>query len=227
MLCDAAAAAFRLVDQVAEGVVRLVNSMGEHRIACRRGCNACCTPFVRVTHAEATAIAAWLLAPEQSERLERFREQVAERHAAVGAEVATLEELVTRHDILPPPEPESRPYVEATRTYGRRKLMCPFNAGDGSCEIYPFRPVVCRVCYVADTSEYCFPDANREASVVRHAKLTEIVHLALRVLREASAAAGHDTVSALPGGVERALSALEGVPRQTLPDFVRPCVGTP
>jgi Fe-S-cluster containining protein len=212
-LCDAATAAFRLVDQVAEGVVRLLNSTGEHRIACRRGCNACCTPFVRATHAEATAIAAWLLAPERTEWLRRFREQVALWHAAVGPEVTRLEKLIRRRDSLPPPEPELPPYAEAARTYHRRKLMCPFNAGDGSCEIYPFRPVACRALYVADTSEYCSPDANREVSVVRHAKLTEIVCLARRVLRGASAAAGHDTVSALPAGVERALAVLEGAPR--------------
>lgn len=209
-LCDAAEAAFRLVDQVAEGVVRLVNSTGEHRIACQRGCSTCCTVFVRVTHAEATAIAAWLLAPGRAERLKRFREQVALWRAAVGPEVARLGELVTKHDSLPPPEPELRPYVEAAQAYHQRKLMCPFNAVDGSCEIYPIRPVVCRAFYVADTSEYCSLDANREVSVVRHAKLTEIVLLARRVLRGASAAAGHDAVSALPAGVERALAVLEG-----------------
>jgi len=169
--------------------------------------------FVRVTHAEATAIAAWLLAPEQAERLERFREQVAGWNAAVGPEVARLEDLVTKHDSPLPPEPELPLYVEAAQAYHQRKLMCPFNAEDGSCEIYPIRPLVCRALYVADTSECCSLDANRGVSVVRHAKLTEIVLLARRVLRGASAAARHDTLSALPAGVERALAVLEGAPR--------------
>lgn len=100
-LCDAAEAAFRLVDQVAEGVVRLVNSTGEHRSACRRGCNSCCTVFVRVTRAEAISIALWLLAHERAERLERFRKQVALWRAAAGPEVARLEELVTNKSRQP------------------------------------------------------------------------------------------------------------------------------
>lgn len=169
--------------------------------------------FVRVTHAEATSVAAWLLAPERVERLKRFREQVARWRAAVGPGVAQLEELVTKHDSLPPPEPELRPCVEAYRTCSRRKLMCPFNADDGSWEIYPSRPVACRAFHVADTSEYCSADANREASVLHQARLIEIVRLARGVLKGLSAAAGHDTESALPAGLERGLSVMEGALR--------------
>ena len=212
-LCEAAAAAFRLVDQVAEAVVQLANSSGEHHIACHRGCRTCCTVIVTVTHAEASAIAASLLAPSRGERLRRFREQMALWHAAVGPEVALLERLATEYESLPPAEPDSRLLAEAARTYRQRKLMCPFNATDGSCEIYPVRPVGCRAFYVADTSEYCSLEATQEVAVVRHAKLTEITALARRVLRGASAASGNDTVLALPAGVERALSAMEGVPR--------------
>ena len=51
------------VDRVAEEVVQLIHSSGEHRIACRRGCNTCCMVFVRVTFAEAAAIAQWLADP--------------------------------------------------------------------------------------------------------------------------------------------------------------------
>ena len=55
-----AMAVYGVVDRVAKEVVQLVNGSGEHRIACRRGCNTCCTVFVRVTFAEAAAIAQWL-----------------------------------------------------------------------------------------------------------------------------------------------------------------------
>lgn len=208
-----AATAVGLVDQVAEGVVQLVNSSGEHWIACQRGCNICCTVFVRVTHAEAAAVAAWLLAPSRADRLQRFREQMALWHAALGPEVGQLERLATKYDGLPTSELDSRLLAEAARAYHQRRLMCPFNAGDGSCEIYAIRPVVCRAFYVADTCENCSLDATREAAVVRHAKLTEIALLARRLLREASAVVGHDTVSALPAGVERALAVLEIVPQ--------------
>jgi hypothetical protein len=209
VLFEKTATAFGLVDRVAEAVVQLVNSSGRHRIACHRGCGTCCVVFVKATHAEAAVIAAWLLAPERAARLQRFREQMTLWHAGMGPEAALLEELATKHDTLPPPEPEGQVFREACRSYSRRKLLCPFNAADGSCEIYPIRPIACRACYVADTSAYCALDAAGEIALVRHSKLTEITGLARRALREAAAAVGRDTVAALPTEVERALAILE------------------
>jgi hypothetical protein len=211
-LYEKAATAFGLVDRVAEAVVQLVNSSGEHRIACHRGCGVCCVVFVRATHAEAAVIAAWLLAPERAARLQRFREQMAVWHAGMGPEAALLESLATKYDALPPPEPEGQVFREACRSYSRRKLLCPFNAADGSCEIYPIRPIACRAYYVADTSDHCGLDAAGEIAVVRHPKLIEIAGLARRTLREAAAAMGRDTVSALPAEVERAVAILESAP---------------
>lgn len=210
-LCEAAAKAFRLVDDVAEGVVRLVSECGEHRIACRRGCNPCCTTFVSVTHAEAVSIATWLRARERSKELERFRGQVAQWRVRTGTEVALLEAVMTRGD--DPAEPPSREVTWALKSYRRKGLMCPFNADDGSCGIYPARPVACRAFFVADTAENCPLDARGGVAIVRHEKLTGIVRLVRRALRAASADAGCDKVLTLPAGVERALSGLENGPQ--------------
>ncbi|MHC1726214.1 MAG: YkgJ family cysteine cluster protein [Syntrophobacteraceae bacterium] len=208
-LCSEAMDTYGQVDRVAEEVIQLVNSSGEHRIACRRGCNTCCTVFVRVTFAEAAAIAQWLFEPSNAIRLCRFREKTATWRTAVGPEVEMLEALATRHDIHLDSGSDSQLFAEALRTYHRRKLMCPFNADDGSCGIYTFRPVVCRAYFVVDTSENCGLDAYGEAGVVRHAKLTDVVLLGQRALKQASAAVGYGTISALPVGVHRAILILE------------------
>lgn len=224
-----AMAVYGLVDRVAKGVVQLVNGSGDHRIACRRGCNKCCTAFVRVTFAEAAAIAQWLLDCSDTDRLNRFREKMPKWHAATGPEVEMLEALATRYDIHLDSGSESQLFAEAVRTYHRRKLMCPFNAEDGGCDIYPLRPVVCRAFFVADTSEGCGLDSNGEVRVVRHAKLTEISLLGQRALKEVSAAAGYGTISALPVGVHRALALLEDLTlsriQHGLPIFESPCAG--
>jgi len=203
---------YSLVDRVAKEVVQLVNS-GEHRIACRRGCNTCCTVFIRVTFAEAATISHWLFERSGTDRLGRFREKIARWRAAAGPEIEMLEALATRHDIHLDSGADSQLFAEAVQTYHRRKLMCPFNADDGSCEIYPFRPVVCRAFFVVDTSENCGLDAYGEVGVVRHAKLTDIVLLMQRALRQASATVGYGTIAALPVGVHRAVSILERLTR--------------
>lgn len=204
-----AMAVYEMVDRVAKGVVQLVNGSGEHRIACRRGCNTCCTVFIRVTFAEAAAIAQWLFDWSNTDRLNRLREKMAKWHTAAGPEVEMLEALATGYHIRLDSGSESQLFAEAVRTYHRRKLMCPFNADDGSCDIYTLRPVVCRAYFVVDTSEGCGLDSNGEVGVVRNAKLTEIALLGRRALKEASAAAGYGTISALPVGVHRALALLE------------------
>jgi Fe-S-cluster containining protein len=124
-----------------------------------------------------------------------------------------LEALATRHGIHLDSGSDSQLFAEALRTYHRRNLMCPFNADDGSCQIYSFRPVVCRAFFVVDTSESCGLHASGEAGIVRHAKLTDIVLLVQNALREASAALGYGTISALPVGAQRAISLLERITR--------------
>lgn len=199
---------YGMVDRVVGEVVHLVNS-GKHRIVCRRGCNTCCTVFVRATFAEAAAIARWLFEPSNAGMLGRFRGKLAGWHKAAGPEVEMLEALATRHGIHLDSGADSQLFSEAVLAYHRRKLMCPFNADDGSCGVYTFRPIVCRAFFVVGASENCALDGNGEAGIVRNAKLTEIVFSGQEALREASAAAGYGTISALPVGVHRAISYLE------------------
>ncbi len=200
---------YKMVDCVAGEVVQLVNGGGEHRIACHRGCNTCCTVFVRATFAESAAIAHWLFEWSNADRLDRFRSKFASWRAAAGPEVDMLEVLATRSHVRLDSGSESQLFAESVRTYHRRRLMCPFNADDGSCDIYPLRPVACRAFFVTDTSRGCSLDTNDEVGIVRHEKLSEITLLGKETLSETSAAAGYGTISALPLGVHRALALLE------------------
>ncbi|MEN6316275.1 MAG: hypothetical protein ABFD25_18750 [Clostridiaceae bacterium] len=209
-LCQDTAVVYSLVDQVAEGVVKLVNASNDHQIACHRGCNTCCTVFVMATYAEAAEIAKWLLSPSQTETLNRFRKQMELWHTIMGPKVELLGVLSTKHNGRPTVEPDAQLYGEALKAYHQRLFMCPFNAGDGSCGIYPIRPVVCRTFYVADSCEYCTFNGNGEITIVRHATLTEVALLARHVLRELSAAAGNDSLSALPSAVAQALAIMQG-----------------
>lgn len=199
---------FQILDQCVDAAAGLVEAAGEHHIACRKGCNNCCADYIRVTHAEALGIAEWLLSPGQEERLARFWEQLAQWREAIGPEVWILEEWISRFGGMPDTEPDFTICAKAARAYQMRGLMCPFNAADGSCEIYPLRPSPCRVTFVVDTHEFCRSGAGGLPNVVRHAKLSEITTALRRLLRMESSSAGYRGELALPQAVERALEAL-------------------
>lgn len=207
-LYSLAMATYATVDRIAEEVIQLVTGESEHRIACRRGCNACCTVFVRATFAEAAAISLWLFQPSNTDRVIHYNRRMTGWRKEAGAELGMLEALSTRHDIHLDSGSDSQLFAEAIQTYHRRKLMCPFNADDGSCEIYPFRPIVCRAFFVVGASEGCGLDVFGEEGVVRQTRLTEAALLGQKTLKEASATLGYGTISALPVGVYRAVSIL-------------------
>ena len=201
--------AFQILDNCADAAIRLVEAGGEHRIACRKGCNNCCADYIRVTHVEALAIAEWLLNPAQVALLARFRVQLAQWREATGPEVWLLEEFMSRFGGMPACEPEFTMCAQAAQAYQMRGLMCPFNGPDGSCEIYPVRPSPCRVTHVVDTHIYCRPGQGGLPNVVRHEKLTEITKAVRGLFREVSAGAGFPGEFALPNAVERAIATLK------------------
>ena len=123
---------FDMVDHGVNEVVQLVAGSGEQRIACRRGCNTCCTAFVRATFAEAAAIAHWLPDDSNLDGLDYLLEKIAAWQKSAGPEVEMLEALATGYHIRLDSGSESQLFAEAVRTYHRRRLMCPFNADDGS-----------------------------------------------------------------------------------------------
>ena len=198
----------RAVDDVLRVVLPLVESRGEHTIACRAGCNACCSQFIRVTWAEALAIAAWLLEPEQSELLAHFEATLPSWSTAVDEPRRVIDALLERHAGPPLTAPDQERYLGATFDYHRRGAMCPFNNAQGNCAIYPVRPLPCRATYVEGTADFCPPDRPPGPSVVKHPSLQGALQDLRALLLEAAHSAARPAEQSLPSFVAAALVEL-------------------
>lgn len=155
----------------------LVESRGEYKIACKAGCNACCKNFVRCSIPEALLIADWLSQPENAAVLARFRDKLAAWRALAGGDVAVLEALLAKHGGAPAEGPDWQRYNDVGVAYALRDNLCPFNH-EGSCQIYPVRPTICRAVHVLETAEYCTPGRGARPKVVSHPKLEDAVRSA-------------------------------------------------
>src|SRR3954470_14609407 len=85
------------VDEVLRVFLPLVESRGEHRIACGEGCSACCANFVRCSVPEAMAVAAWLREPAQRDVRARFEEKLPSWRTRGGPDLAALESHLDAH----------------------------------------------------------------------------------------------------------------------------------
>jgi Fe-S-cluster containining protein len=92
------------------------------RILCAAGCSSCCSQIFQITEPEAARISAHVaeLAPAERERLQAAANGYLERRQA-----------------LLPDEQWGDPPPAAG-------IPCPALTADGSCGIYPVRPVLCR-----------------------------------------------------------------------------------
>ena len=136
---DAAAMVAAMHAQLDDAIARRDAEIGE-RMACRMGCNACCTSPVLATEGEAIAIAAWLR--EHPEARAQFEAAYVTWRAALG-------ELVE--------QTSARSAEENAAWMARmqqRHVMCAFNQG-GACSVYAARPAVCRRTHALDTNEHC------------------------------------------------------------------------
>jgi len=206
-LAAARRVAYEVTDACVQAMLRLAEVSGR-RVACKRGCNACCDCQVAATLAEAMPIALWLSSPEQKQRLDCFREQLRGMRDKLGGELAGYEEAIRAAEGSDPEGPERQRLRASARAYRSRRLFCPFNAGDAGCEIYPIRPLVCRAHWVADTSDYCEHGSRQEPLTIQHPTFTEACDLARGVLAGASAEAGFAGKKLLPEAVAQALALL-------------------
>ncbi len=194
------------IDGTLRVLLPLLESRGEHKIACAMGCNACCHTLVRASFAEAEQIADHLAAPAQAEVRGRFLAKLPAWRGVARERLATLDALIAVAD-----GGTSSAGWEAYRTasddYLRARNMCPFNEA-GLCEIYPLRPVPCRTTYVTDTAEYCVPDRGRSPSTVTAPQLHEAVASASEEMARACQKSGLEARRrALPEMVAASLDA--------------------
>ena len=190
------------VDDVLRVFLPLVESRGEHRIACGPGCNACCANFVRCTVPEAIAVADWLRAPEQAETRARFEAKLPAWRERAGDDCAALDALLDEHGGGERAGRAWDEYQERTVAYARKRNMCPFNEA-GRCEIYPVRPLICRAVYVVGSADNCLPD-RAPPQIVSHPALESAFRAATQANGQASEQLGY---SAAPRAIPEAVAA--------------------
>jgi Fe-S-cluster containining protein len=203
---ETARAGLRRVDEVLGILLPLIESRGEHKIACGAGCNACCNNFVRCSLPEALLVADWLRQPENAPVLARFRERLPGWRERAGPTAGQLAEILERSGGTQPEGEEWERFKSIGLAYAMLGNLCPFNS-DGRCEIYPVRPTICRAVHVLETSEFCTPNRGGHPKVVSHPKLEEVVQDATTSFgRAASQLTGSGRERALPESVAWALA---------------------
>jgi Fe-S-cluster containining protein len=193
------------VDEVLRVFLPLVESRGEHRIACGEGCSACCANYVRCSVPEALAVADWLREPAQAELRARFEAKLPAWRERAGGDAAALDAHMDAHAGERPAGRAWDQYQQMTVAYARKRNMCPFNEA-GRCEIYPVRPLICRAVYVVDTADNCLPDRAPPA-IVSHPALEEAFRAATVACAKASERLGQGAAPrAIPEAVAAALA---------------------
>lgn len=133
------------VDRGTQARAAAAERAGE-KIACQRGCNACCCEMVLVYHGEAELVARWLEEPENQAAKAAFLERYPRWREAVGDAPQRLENLCAAGNRVA--------YETAHVEQARKAILCAFNV-DGACGIYAVRPVNCRNAHAVETSAYC------------------------------------------------------------------------
>ena len=117
-----------------------------HRVACARGCSACCEIVLMTWETEAMAVARWLARPEQAAARAHFAAAYPRWRAAVGDLADRAREGAARGD--------AGAVGAAAGEAALRHVLCAFNR-DGACTVYEVRPNACRGCHALDTAEHC------------------------------------------------------------------------
>ena len=195
------------VDEVLKVFLPLVESRGEHTIACGPGCSACCNNFVRCSLPEALLIADFLRRPENAAVRARFEAKLpAWRDGAGGL----AEQLTALLDASGGSEPQGAAWARFNQLgseYALRGNLCPLNH-EGRCEIYPVRPTICRSVHVLDTAQYCVPGRGQSPKVVSHPVLESTVkEVTADLARAAVSLDGRGRERALPEAVAWALKS--------------------
>ena len=145
-------------------------------IHCKPGCNACCVVMVMIYRPEALASAAWLSQPENHATRDAFLAAYPAWREKVGNTPERLSQLFAAG--------QQASYDALQLAQWRKQTMCAFNR-EGSCSIYPVRPISCRNAHALDTAENCPPDAPVPPAAVSFVPLERFLKDATRILRAA------------------------------------------
>lgn len=202
---DVARSGTAAVDEVLRVFLPLVESRGEHRIACGEGCSACCANFVRCSAPEAIVVADWLNEAAQTEIRARFVAKLPAWRERAGDARPELEAHLDAHAGGERAGAAWDQYQALTVAYARKGNLCPFNER-GRCEIYPVRPLICRSVYVLDTADNCLPD-RAPPKIVSHPALENAYREATHACADAGVRLGASpSPRAIPDAVAAALA---------------------
>jgi Fe-S-cluster containining protein len=143
---DAAALTNFMHEQLDDAIARRDAEIGA-RMACKKGCNQCCSAAVLITEGEAIAVAEWLR--ENPDVRARFEAAYVGWSAKIGTLAA---ESGDQRDAN-----ETRAWALRIQ---ERQAMCAFNH-EGACSIYPVRPALCRKAHALDTNQFCATDGGK------------------------------------------------------------------
>ncbi len=198
---EAAMLARALHDQMDAGVAardRVIDGSG-HRVACARGCSACCEIVLMTWETEALAVARHLAAPEQAAARAHFLATYPRWRAAVGDLADRARESAASGD--------AGGVGAAASEAALRHVLCAFNL-DGACTVYEVRPNACRGCHALDTAEHCTAGGPERPTVMEFPPLDDFM-AKTRPLHMAAHAALRRTAAPEPlcDAVHRLLSA--------------------
>jgi Fe-S-cluster containining protein len=119
---------------------------GGQKIACKKGCGACCRQHAAISPSEARLLAAIvnkMPEPAKSSLVERF-DQAVERLKTSGI----MEQAMNYRQL------SADETLEMIVAYFRLGIACPF-LQDESCSIHPWRPLICREYLVTSSPRHC------------------------------------------------------------------------
>ncbi|RKY04823.1 MAG: hypothetical protein DRP66_11230 [Planctomycetota bacterium] len=138
----------QITDRITRLITRNLNFSGR-KIACQKGCAHCCYYLIAVSTAEAFCISNAIFALGAQKRRMLIRACcIAGRNTIASiAQNPTTGQDTDQMDTL----------QNLSDWYSNLSLRCPFLADD-CCQIYEYRPLVCREYFVLESSKPCAGD---------------------------------------------------------------------
>ncbi len=146
------------------------------RIACRKGCDACCSYLIPISPAEAYHIRDKIFRLPQSEQKTLFRSCQQTTRQLVDHEIpadlfSTIQDHQKRLEIL-------------SDWYRGLDLSCPFLINHACC-IYEFRPLACREYCVTSHPSKCRPESTEPSTQIPMSlRIAEVLAETCRILEE-------------------------------------------
>jgi Fe-S-cluster containining protein len=146
------------------------------RIACRKGCDACCSYLIPISPAEAYRIRDTIFKLPQTEQRTLFRSCQHTMRQLVDHKIPTA--------LFSPTQEHEKRLEILSDWYREMKLPCPFLVNH-SCCIYEFRPLACREYFVTSHPSKCLPESTERATrVPMPLRVAEVLAETCRILED-------------------------------------------